>query len=136
MNETPTAFGSCNRIEGRLYAIKCPRDQPVAGGTYPGEKNRLRAHVESLLQGGPPACRIRAHPAVKSIACRRNAAQPFTGIPHRGEVGEFIKGLTLLTVGLIPAGPEGDREPHGASAPWLINGPKEPIGGNPGGPSP
>ena len=84
MNETPTALGSCNRIEGRLYTIKYPLDQPVAGGTYRAPSTRTGSGLmwRNSCRGGPPACRIRANAALKSIACCRNTAQPFMGIPQ------------------------------------------------------
>ena len=56
--------------------------------------------------------------------------------PTRGEVGELITELALLTVGLILLDPEGNRDSYGEYAPRLINGLKERIAGNPGGPSP
>ncbi|MDE0082767.1 MAG: hypothetical protein OXT72_08985 [Gammaproteobacteria bacterium] len=138
MNETPTALGSCK--EDRGPALHHQVSAQPAGGrkdvSRPKHKDRLWAYVEEQLRRRPAGL---PDPGELGREVNRLLSQcraAVHGHPARGEVGELINELALLTVGLILLGAERNRDPYGAFAPRLINGLKAWMAGNAGGPSP
>ena len=118
-------------MEQLTDALFRPRDQPVAGRdvSRPRHKHRLWACVAEQLQRWPAGLPDPGELGREVDRLLSQCCAAVHGHPTRGEVGELIKELALLTVGLILLGPEGNRDPYGAYAPQLINGLKERIAG-------
>ena len=125
-------------MEQLADALFPPRDEPVAGRdvSRPKYKNRLWAYVDERLQRWPAGLPDPSDLGREVDRLLSRCCAAVHGHPRREEVGKLISDLALLTVGLILLDPEGNRDPYGAYAPRLINGLKEWIGGNPGGPGP